>query len=65
MTTSVVDERFRGEAQKFNLRFCCQDCAHFAPETRACGNGYPTQPHLEIDLQQVPSLEFCKDFEVA
>jgi hypothetical protein len=65
MTTTLVDSRLRGEAQRFALRFGCEDCVHFAPEMRACGNGYPTQPHLQIDLARVHSLEFCKDFEVA
>jgi hypothetical protein len=65
MTTSTVDERLRGEARRFVLRFGCQDCVHFAPETQACGNGYPTEPHFEIDLSRVASLEFCKDFEAA
>ncbi len=65
MTTSRVDERLRGEAAQYRLRFGCEDCAHYAPETRACGNGYPTTPHLFIDLSRVHSLEFCKEFEVA
>lgn len=65
MSTSRVDERLRGEAERFRLRFGCEDCAHFAPETRSCGNGFPTQPHAFIDLQRVHSLEFCKAFEVA
>jgi hypothetical protein len=65
MTTSRVDERFRNEAERFDLRFGCQSCVHFAPETKRCGNGYPTTPHLCIDLARVDSLEFCKEFEVA
>jgi hypothetical protein len=65
MTTSRVDERLRHEALRFELRFGCESCAHFAPETRACGNGYPTAPHLGVDLSSVHSLEFCKEFEVA
>jgi hypothetical protein len=65
MTTSRVDERFRGEAERFVLRFGCQSCVHFAPETQRCGNGYPTAPHLDVDLARVDSLEFCKEFEVA
>jgi hypothetical protein len=65
MTTSRVDERLRGEAAKFRLRFGCEDCAHFAPETRGCGNGFPTAPHLGVDLLRTDSLEFCKAFEVA
>lgn len=65
MTTSRVDERLRAEALRFALRFCCEDCAHFAPESRGCGNGYPTLPHLNVDLARVQSLEFCKEFELA
>lgn len=65
MTTSRVDERLRHEAAQFALRFGCESCAHFAPESRSCGNGYPTTPHLDIDLARAESLEFCKEFEVA
>jgi len=65
MSTSRVDQRLRQEARQFELRFGCESCAHFAPESGSCGNGYPTEPHLYIDLQRVDSLEFCKEFEVA
>ncbi|HYQ18236.1 MAG TPA: hypothetical protein VEQ58_20820 [Polyangiaceae bacterium] len=64
MTTSRVDERLRSEAARFALRFGCESCAHFAPDTQRCGNGYPTTPHLHVDLGRVQSLEFCKEFEV-
>ncbi len=64
MTTSRVDPVLRREAALFQLRFGCESCAHFAPEARACGNGYPTAPHLDVDLARVQSLEFCKEFEV-
>jgi hypothetical protein len=65
MTTSRVDERLRREAERFGLRFGCESCAHYAPESRRCGNGYPTTPHLDVDLSRAESLEFCKEFEVA
>jgi hypothetical protein len=65
MSTSRVDEQLRLEARRFALRFGCESCAHFAPETARCGNGYPTAPHRGIDLERCESLEFCKDFEVA
>ena len=65
MSTSRVDERLREEAARFALRFGCESCAHFAPEAAACGNGYPTRPHLGVDLSRVDSLEFCKAFEVS
>jgi hypothetical protein len=64
MTTSAVDERLLKEAAQFNLRFGCESCAHFAPETARCGNGYPTAPHWQIDLFKVSGLEFCKEFEL-
>lgn len=65
MTTSRVDERLREEAARFQLRFGCESCAHFAPDTQACGNGYPTAPHRGVDLAHAASLEFCKAFEVS
>ena len=65
MTTSRVDAQLRGEAERFALRFGCESCAHFAPESRACGNGYPTQPHLGVDLSRVELLLFCKEFELS
>jgi hypothetical protein len=65
MSTSLVDQRLRSEARQFGLRFGCESCVHFAPESGSCGNGYPTKPHLAIDLERVPALEFCKEFEVA
>jgi len=64
MTTTRVDERLLKEVAEFSLRFGCEDCAHFAPETASCGNAYPTSPHLQIDLFKVSSLEFCKGFEL-
>jgi hypothetical protein len=59
-----VDQRLRAEAAHFQLRFTCRDCVHFAAERRACANGYPTQAHLDIDLERADSLEFCKEFEL-
>lgn len=65
MTTSRVDSQLRGEAERFALRFGCESCAHFAPETSSCGNGYPTGPHLAVDLSRVDALLFCKEFELS
>lgn len=65
MTTTRVDERLLREAEQYRLRFGCEDCAHFEPEARACANGFPTQPHLDVDLTRVSALEFCKAFELS
>ncbi len=60
-----VDERLRRETKEFRLRFRCEDCVHFDPPGRACGNGYPTEPHRDVHVEQVEELCFCKDFELA
>jgi hypothetical protein len=60
-----VDSLLREEAQRFQLRFTCEHCVHFAAERRACANEYPTHAHLGIDLGNSEALEFCKEFELA
>lgn len=61
---TLVDSRLREEARRFELRFTCEACVHFAEARRACANEYPTQAHLGVDLEQRESLEFCKAFEL-
>jgi hypothetical protein len=61
---TLIDPELRDEAKRFGLRFTCGDCAHFAPERQACAHGYPTRPHLSVDLEAEESLEFCKEFEL-
>jgi hypothetical protein len=61
---TLIDAQLRDEAQRFALKFTCEDCAHFATEARACAHGYPTHAHLAVDLEVDASLEFCKEFEL-
>ncbi len=60
-----VSERLRHEAERLALRFCCEDCAHYAEDRGACGNGYPVEPHRGIVLSEVEQVTFCKEFELA
>ena len=60
-----IDPQLRDEAHRFQLRFTCTDCVHFESERRACANEYPTHAHLDVNLEQQESLEFCKEFELA
>ncbi|MBK7584901.1 MAG: hypothetical protein IPI67_32515 [Myxococcales bacterium] len=60
-----VDEQLRREAALHSLKFSCEDCAHFVADRHACANGYPTGPHHAVQLAQVSTLEFCKEFELA
>lgn len=59
-----VDARFRSEAERFRLVFACEDCAHFTPESGTCAHGYPNEAHRDGPLENVQSLEFCKEFEL-
>ena len=59
-----VDALLRSEAERYKLRFTCEDCAHFAPEALACAHGYPTEAHQGIRLEAAVALEFCKEFEL-
>jgi hypothetical protein len=62
---TLVDLRLRRETAHFRFLFNCEACAHFAPETRACANGYPNLAHLSKRLEASSELEFCKEFELA
>ena len=60
-----VDERLRSEARSYELRYACEHCAHFDPESGACAEGYPNAIHRDLRIEAAGSLEFCKSFELA
>jgi len=55
-----VDERLRQEAERFRLRFRCDDCVHF--DGRSCTHGYPTDDHRRT--LDDPFIVFCKELEI-
>jgi len=57
-----VDAVLRDEAQRFALRFACEDCAHWAAARRACGNGWPEG--VAKDALEGEEVAFCKEFEL-
>jgi len=61
---SVVDALLKRQASEYRFRFGCETCAHFDAEARSCANGYPTEPHLELDLERASEILFCKEFEL-
>ncbi len=61
---TLIDSRLREEARRFELRFTCESCVHFAEARRACANEYPTDAHLHVDLDHGEALEFCKELEL-
>ena len=59
------DERFRQERARFRLRFNCEDCALFDPNTERCAHGYPVENHRAARYEDPEArLLFCKDFEL-
>jgi hypothetical protein len=60
-----VDELLRREARLYELRFGCEACVHFDATGERCANGYPTDAHRGVDLEQALELLFCKEFELA
>jgi hypothetical protein len=61
---TIVDDTLRQEAARYRLRFGCEHCAHFASERRACAEGFPNGPHLDVNVETTAALEFCKSFEL-
>ena len=60
-----VDERFRREARDFSLRFGCESCAAFEPESGACAHQYPNREHVGVELATAETIVFCKEFDLA
>ena len=62
----IQDEQFRSEADRYRLKFCCEDCGLFNPEDSSCVYGYPTADHRKLRyLDTSAAIVFCKDFELS
>jgi hypothetical protein len=63
---TLIDARFRLEAERHEFRFACDDCAHFDRESAACSLGYPAAPRrdaLQVDAGET-EVELCKSYEL-
>jgi hypothetical protein len=61
---TLVDGRFVAEACTSELRFRCDDCAHFDDTGERCAHGYPVAPHRPASLAPGVVVVFCKEFEL-
>jgi hypothetical protein len=63
-----VDGRFLREVERFDLRFTCRDCFHFAADGSRCAHEWPNAEHLDPPSDPLPGvtvdLLFCKEFEL-
>jgi hypothetical protein len=61
---TLVDQRLVEEARAAELRFRCDDCAHFDNAAERCVHGYPVEPHRPPPLAAGDTVVFCKEFEL-
>lgn len=59
-----VDACLREEADRYRLRFRCENCTYFQTEDGRCSEGYPNEEHRERPLSEVNVIVFCKKFEL-
>jgi len=52
--------------QRFELRFCCEDCVHLDRQRDGCVHGWPTGQHRRALYEDPACIElvFCKEFEL-
>lgn len=64
MNTPTSD-RLRGEADRFALRFACDDCCHRSEHdgVLVCSLEFPVE--LRRESLTLTELAFCKSFELA
>ena len=60
---TAVDTRLREEADRYQLRFACEHCAH-RDAGGECSLGYPAEPRRADALQRQDQVRFCKTFEL-
>jgi hypothetical protein len=59
-----IDEQFRLESARFELRFQCEDCALFDATSEQCSHGFPNAAHRCVDDARAHALIFCKEYEL-
>ncbi len=66
MRCVVVEAEFARARQRFNLRFCCEDCTFFLPEEERCIHFWPTEDHraARYERDDFGAVVFCKEFEL-
>ncbi|MBW2731909.1 MAG: hypothetical protein JRH20_05910 [Deltaproteobacteria bacterium] len=68
MRIRVDSSHFHAQRLRYDLRFCCEDCAHFIGER--CAHFWPSEEHRRARYEEtkekdgVLELVFCKEFEL-
>ena len=61
-----LNSRFRAEAERYELAFCCEDCCFLDRSNDRCAHGWPNAVHRLSYYAQpnVTEVIFCKEFEL-
>ena len=58
---------FDEESARFQLKFCCEECAHFDARAGGCAHEWPSELHRRgADPAPLAKamIDFCKEFEL-
>ena len=61
-----MTKEFKDEVERYSFIFCCEDCAHFCPDTGGCAHFFPNAKHRKKTYREAKEGErlfFCKEFE--
>lgn len=76
MRQKLNSAQFLSDQDKFQFRFCCEDCSFFMPENETCIHFWPVKDHRrsryankmnapsESDLINTIEVIYCKEFEL-
>lgn len=66
MRQAVDEKTFEAERERYQLRFCCEDCTFFVSATESCIHFWPVGDHRRARYAQpgYGEVVFCKEFEL-
>ncbi len=59
-----VDRQLRDDIEAYGLKYACEDCSHFDPQSSLCSLGFVANPHRARAIEPGDTIVFCKTFEL-
>jgi hypothetical protein len=63
--SEALRANFASQVERFDLRFRCRDCAHFAAKAGRCSMGQPTKHLVEPIPEDLWPIVICKYWELS
>ena len=65
MRLRVDPATFERQRRRYELRFCCEDCAYFFADLQRCAHFWPVDDHRRARYDAgSDEIVFCKEFEL-